>query len=124
MLLSLLIHDRLHGWTGSFCPEQNHTAKPNFMLSIYHFDDSGPDRNIYYVASLNLQANIAKITAQELSLSFLALCVLFDFIRRRFLCTLMFWKGELISLKGRGGSTGVARKKLCHPTCHPRIITE
>uniref|UniRef100_A0A672SG79 Uricase n=1 Tax=Sinocyclocheilus grahami TaxID=75366 RepID=A0A672SG79_SINGR len=29
---------------GGFCPEQNHTAKPNFMLSIYHFDDSGPDR--------------------------------------------------------------------------------
>ncbi|MGL6081166.1 MAG: hypothetical protein ACRC4N_01420, partial [Gammaproteobacteria bacterium] len=41
LLLSLLIHDGLYGWAGSFCTEQNHTAKPNFMLSIYHFDDSG-----------------------------------------------------------------------------------
>ncbi len=49
LLLSLLIHDRLHGWAGSFCPEQNHTAKPNFMLSIYHFDDSGPDRSMVSV---------------------------------------------------------------------------
>ncbi len=45
LLLSLLIHDRLHGWAGSFCPEKNHTAKLNFMLSVNHFDDSGPDKN-------------------------------------------------------------------------------
>ncbi len=37
LLLSLLIHDRLHGWPGSFCPEQNHTTKPNCMLSVYHW---------------------------------------------------------------------------------------
>ncbi len=46
LLLSLLIHDGLYGWAGSFCTEQNHTAKPNFMLSIYHFDDSGPDSGL------------------------------------------------------------------------------
>ncbi len=51
LLLSLLIHDRLHGWAGSFCPEQNHTAKPNFMLSIYHFDDSGRDRT-HFITSV------------------------------------------------------------------------
>ncbi len=50
LLLSLLIHDGLYGWAGSFCTEQNHTAKPNFMLSIYHFDDSGPDRNKCYTS--------------------------------------------------------------------------
>ncbi len=27
-----------------FLPEQNHTAKPNCMLSVNYFDDSGPDR--------------------------------------------------------------------------------
>ncbi len=47
LLLSLLIHDGLYGWAGSFCTEQNHTAKPKFMLSIYHFDDSGPDRTVF-----------------------------------------------------------------------------
>ncbi len=35
------------------------------------------------IASLSLHANIAEITAQELSLSYLVLCVLFDFIRQR-----------------------------------------
>ncbi len=35
-----------HSWgAGSFGSEQNHSAKPNCMLSVYHFDDSGPDRN-------------------------------------------------------------------------------
>ncbi len=37
---------------GGFCTEQNHTAKPNFMLSIYHFDDSGPDRNLFIFTPL------------------------------------------------------------------------
>ncbi len=43
----LLIYDRLQGWAESFCTEQNHTSIPNFMLSIYHFDDSGPDINVF-----------------------------------------------------------------------------
>ncbi len=53
----------------------------------------------YCVASLILLANIAEITAQELSLSCLILCVLLDFMRRRlnykfgFLCRLTSWKG-------------------------------
>ncbi len=35
-----------HSWgAGSFGSEQNHTAKPNCVLSVYHFNDSGPDRN-------------------------------------------------------------------------------
>ncbi len=35
------------------------------------------------IASLSLHAKIAEITAQELSLSYLVLYVLFDFIRQR-----------------------------------------
>ncbi len=51
LLLSLLIHDGLHGWAGNFLHREffalNRTIPPNqnVMLSIYHFDDSGPDRN-------------------------------------------------------------------------------
>ncbi len=46
--LPALIHARLHGCTGSSCPEQNHTANPNYMLIVNHLDDSGPDRNRAY----------------------------------------------------------------------------
>ncbi len=35
LLISVLLN--LHGWAGRFCPEQNHTARPNFMLSVYHW---------------------------------------------------------------------------------------
>ncbi len=35
LLLSLVIHERLHGCAGSFCPEQNHTTKQNCMLRVY-----------------------------------------------------------------------------------------
>ncbi len=38
---------------GGFCTEQNHTAKPNLMVSIDHFDDSGPDRIIIMKSSKN-----------------------------------------------------------------------
>ncbi len=34
--LPALIHARLHGCAGSFCPEQNHTANPNGMLIVNH----------------------------------------------------------------------------------------
>ncbi len=38
-----------HSWgAGSFSSEQNHNAKPNCVLSVYHFNDSGPDRNIAF----------------------------------------------------------------------------
>ncbi len=42
--LPALIHARLHGCAGSSCPEQNHSANPNYMLIVNHLDDSGPDR--------------------------------------------------------------------------------
>ncbi len=58
LLLSLLIHDRLHGWAGRFCTEQNHTAKPNFMLNIYYFDDSGPDRTIILFQSQGVERKL------------------------------------------------------------------
>ncbi len=47
---------------GSFCPEQNHTAKPNCMLSVYHFDDSGHDRtNIKCVYTTIQEFGVGKI---------------------------------------------------------------
>ncbi len=33
----LLIHDGLHGWAGSFCTEQNHTAKPKLSAKYLSF---------------------------------------------------------------------------------------
>ncbi len=54
------IHDRLHGYAGSFCPEQNHTAKLNCMLSVYHFDHSGPDRNVFSVYKIYIYIYIKK----------------------------------------------------------------